>query len=897
MARATRNQIDLDFTFFTYLRVFYTENRGRIRNHFRDLSKKFLDFNDPTSGAFLREPQFEALEMYVFLKEYLDNRHVHQIFSDWHARQNRFETRSNLGVEQIGLFGDLDTAQYQTVFEYIQKFDRSYPNYIFALPMGTGKTILMATCIFYEFLLANKFPKDPKYCHNALVFAPDKTVLQSLKEIQTFDMGRVVPSEYLSFLSSHIQFHFLQESGTALSTMDRSKFNIIISNTQKIILKKQHAERSAGERLFQSSAPTYQSGSAYEENVDLYGFGKPEDEQKLTINQRFQKLTRLEQLGIFVDEAHHAFGNQLARDMGLKTSKTSLRLTIDELAASLEREGTHVCACYNFTGTPYVGKQVLPEVVYGYGLTEAIDKGFLKKVMSHSYTNPKSSEFVKFVIENFWENHAEQRQEGMLPKLALFASTIKELQEELRPAVESVLSALGIPTSRILVNVGDDKLTSNDDLREFINLDTPASEKQFILLVNKGKEGWNCRSLFGVALYRKPKSKIFVLQASMRCLRQIGEGQQTGQIYLSKENMEILDDELQQNFRVSLEEINNVGVKKDEYKIHVRKQIKVPLIRIQKMHQLVEKQPQNGISLQLDQADTEKYALEYERREGLQTAEPAHTEDLTKFRERRGFSQLTLCAEIARYLNRSPLEIENILTNTQEGLEKILENVNTFNELLYDWIIPRLFDALYDLKEFEHHEPEEIELVKTPEDGHYTVRGTSNLIAEESEHQEPGDTQLIEESEDEYHTHRTTPNLVAKETDTEWRNYRHKSFHLDTYVFDSLPERDLFWYLLRDEKVKQVYFTGMLTHGQSDFYIQYIDPESHAVRRYYPDFLMQKDDDLWVIVEVKGDNMIDDKIVLAKAAATREKASASDMSYKIIKGSDAEAGRYQALFE
>ena len=658
MARATRDQINLNFAFFTYLRVFYTENRGRIRNHFRELSKKFLDFNDPTSGAFLREPQFEALEMYVFLKEYLDNQHVHQIFADWHARRNRFERRSNLGVEQIGLFGDLDTAQYKAIFDYIRKFGRNYPNYIFALPMGTGKTILMATCIFYEFLIANKFPKDPKYCHNALVFAPDKTVLQSLKEIQTFDMGRVVPSEYLSFLSSHIQFHFLEEAGTALSTMDRSKFNIIISNTQKIILKKQHAKKSASERLFQSSAPTYQSGSAYDENVDLYGFDKPEDEQGLTINQRFQKLTRLEQLGIFVDEAHHAFGNQLARDMGLQKSKTSLRLTIDELAVNLERAGTHVCACYNFTGTPYVGKQVLPEVVYDYGLTEAIDKGFLKKVTSHSYTNPKSSEFVKFVIEHFWENHKEQRHEDMLPKLVLFASTIKELQEELRPAVESVLSNLGIPTSRILVNVGDDKLTSNDDLREFKNLDMPASEKQFILLVNKGKEGWNCRSLFGVALYRKPRSKIFVLQASMRCLRQIGEGQQTGHIYLSKENMEILDNELQQNFRVSLEKINNAGVKKEEYKVQVRKQIKVPLIRIRKMHQLVENQPEAGLSLQLDKADTEKYRLEYEKRDGLQPTDSVQTEDLTEFRERRDFSQLTLCAEIARYLNRSPLEIE-----------------------------------------------------------------------------------------------------------------------------------------------------------------------------------------------------------------------------------------------
>jgi hypothetical protein len=864
MARK-KQRIDLDFAFFTYLHLFYNRNRGRIRNRFRDLSKKFLDFNNPESGAFLREPQFQALEMYVFLKEYLSNRHVHEIFVDWDAKQKGFEERLNLGVEQLGLFGDLDTEQYEAVFEYIRKFEHIYPNYIFALPMGTGKTILMATCIFYEFLLANKFPKDPKYCHNALVFAPDKTVLQSLKEIQTFDMGLVVPAEYVNFLSSHIQFHFLQESGTALSTIDQSRFNVIISNTQKIILKRQHKEKSASDLLFKSGAPTYKPGTVYGEFADLYDFDTPEEEADLTLNQRFQKLTRLKQLGIFVDEAHHAFGTKLAGDMGQHKSKTSLRLTIDELAASLEKLETRVCACYNFTGTPYVGKQVLPEVVYGYGLKEAIDKGFLKKVMLHSYTNPKSSEFVKLVIKHFWENHGEQRHEGMLPKIALFAPTIKELQNELRPAVESALNDLGVPTSRILVNVGDPKLTTNDEKREFDNLDTPASEKQFILLVNKGKEGWNCRSLFGVGLYRKPKSKIFVLQASMRCLRQIGEGQQTGHIYLSDENTQILDDELQKNFRVSLEEIRKVGVQRVNYKVHVKKKVKVTLKRIRKMHQLLPKQPQNGFYLELDLVDTEKYRLLYEGHEGFSSSRPILREDMTEYKVRREFSQLTLCAEIARYLNRSPLEIEDILKNTHEGMEEILRNVNEFNELLYDWIIPRLFDALYDLKEFEHPETEEIELVKEPEDGYYKVRAI--------------------------------PDLVAKETDTESKNYKHKSFHLDIYAFDSQPERDLFWYLLREGKVKEVYFTGMLTHGQSDFYIQYIDPESHAVRRYYPDFLMQKDDSSWVIVEVKGDNIIDDQLVKAKAKYTQQLASASRMSYKMILGSEAGEGHYRSLLE
>ena len=450
----------------------------------------------------------------------------------------------------------------------------------------------------------------------------------------------------------------------------------------------------------------------------------------------------------------------------------------------------------------------------------------------------------------------------------LFAPTIDELKNELRPAVESVLSELGVPIDRILVNVGDSKETTDDDIRRFNNLDMPASEDQFILLVNKGKEGWNCRSLFGVALYRKPRSKIFVLQASMRCLRQIGDGQQTGHVYLSEENAQILNDELQQNFRVSIDEIQNTGAEKNDYKVKVNKPpVKVKLMRIRKTHQLVEKQPQKGLYLQLDQVDTEKYQIRKKEYEGLESSQPVETKDETEEREQRTFSQLTLSAEIARYLNRSPLKIEDILTNTQEGMDEILRNVNKFNQLLYDEIIPRLFNTLYDLKPDETHEPrnEEIELVKEPEDGYYTVRAK--------------------------------PDLVVTDDAPEVPNYKHKSFHLDTYAFDSQPEHQLFWSLLAEGKVKKVYFTGMLTHGQSDFYIQYIDPESHAVRRYYPDFLMQKDDDSWVIVEVKGDDKIDDQVVLAKAAAAEQRATASQMSYEIIKGSKADKGEYQALLK
>ena len=74
MAKRTNNGLDLTFTFYENLRAFYLENRGRIRQNYRELSRKYIDFNDPeNANAFLRQPQFEALEIYVFLIEFLDN--------------------------------------------------------------------------------------------------------------------------------------------------------------------------------------------------------------------------------------------------------------------------------------------------------------------------------------------------------------------------------------------------------------------------------------------------------------------------------------------------------------------------------------------------------------------------------------------------------------------------------------------------------------------------------------------------------------------------------------------------------------------------------------------------------------------------------------------------------
>ena len=415
-------EVGMEFAFFEFLHSFYKDSKGKIRNNYRAVTLKYLDYNDKEKNpdAYLRKPQFEALEMYVFIKEFMDNAQMYQIFDDWSKRNGIFANRYYYDEQgQQTLFDVYSPKQYHDYFLQIKKYAENYPNYIYALTMGLGKTILMATCIFYEFLLSSKFPRDDRYCHNALVFAPDKTVLQSLKEIVTFDKSKVVPPEYIGVLDANIKVHFLEDTGTTLNTLDGSRYNIIVSNTQKIILKRQRKEKTAVDKLFSDDIP----GQSVLDDV-LGILQEISDEAGLMSNQRFEKLTRLKQIGIYVDEAHHMFGADLEKALHKGGTATSLRATINELAKELESQGSKVVACYNFTGTPYVNNKILPEVVYAYGLQEAIRNHYLKDTSVVGYGNVKSKEFLKAIINDFWDKYGEKEYEGLAPKMAIFGAEI-----------------------------------------------------------------------------------------------------------------------------------------------------------------------------------------------------------------------------------------------------------------------------------------------------------------------------------------------------------------------------------------------------------------------------------------------------------------------------------------
>ncbi len=854
MAKKSGTAFIEDFAFYEQLWFYYTSNRGKIRSRYNDLTKKFLAYNDrnENKNAFLRTPQFEALEMYVFIKEFMNNAHMYEMFDDWRKRKNRFSDASYYTIHKggQGILLDIGDDQNEKIFKQMKKYKEEYPNYIYALTMGLGKTILMATCIFYEFLLANKYPKDKRFCHNALVFAPDKTVLESLREIMTFDKTKVVPSEYARVLDSNIKFHFLEGNGITLHTIDDSDFNIVISNNQKIIVKKKRKDDKPTDVLFGQRSLL----------ADIYGDDEASDsvwdDASLMDNQRFKKLCRLPQLGVYVDEAHHLFGANLEKELRSGgANKTTLRNTINMLA-----EATSIVACYNYTGTPYVNKQVLPEVVYAYGLNESIRNGFLKDADPIGFDNVKNEEFLRKSITMFWERYGDKTYEGLPPKLAIFAANVTEATDIVRPIVEKVLSELGVPLDTILVNTGDTTVTKDEDIRNFNNLDvigTEGSKKQFIILVEKGREGWNCRSLLGIALFRSPKSKIFVLQATMRCLRKITDEQLMATVFLSKENFDTLDDELRKNYNM---EISDFGHSKDNVKKSYKVRVLPPprTVKLKKLwheYSLIEKECVTPVDFQLDSIDESKYeSIMYEKgslRLGMSTKET----NIDDAKEQMKYSDFSLTGEISRYMNISCVRVSKILRDSVDGITSIVEAVNRHNEILDDVIIPQIFHVLFEVVSTQKSEDVEVVLLREPKNAEYYEFSAKDEL------------------------------VITKDNNNFTRKEIAKSFHADTYCFDSKPERECFLQYISSDKVKEVYFTGMFTSNQGDLSVQYYDPESRRVRQYYPDFLALMEDGTYQLIEVKGDNMIDDTVVKAKAEAAEEMSIASGMRYKMYAGS------------
>jgi type III restriction enzyme len=491
---------------------------------------------------FLRAAQLRALETYWYLRLVEGTPHIFDLYRRYYPRPLDLLAALGLDRDDIKDFvlnegldalwprirEDGDFVKAHKLESVHETLALDYPSYILALAMGAGKTILIGAIAASEFAMALEYPKGP-FIQNALVFAPGLTILESLRELAEVDYSKILPPRLHRPFEATYKLVFTREGETDLPVIRGSRYNLIVTNTEKIRIQKR----------------TYRHASW----MDLqYRLKLEQSEEKA--NLRLLAIASLPNLGVFSDEAHHTYGTEIGKRL------KRVRQTVDYL-----HDKTGLICVVNTTGTPYYERQPLRDVVIWYGLSEGIRDNILKAVdgsiYAYDFDPQHADQFVAEVVRDFFQAYGDVRlPNGALARLAMYFPQTRDLRE-LRPVVERTLMELGHSTDVVLRNTSN---STEAEIGAFNCLNDPHSPHRVILLVNKGTEGWDCPSLFACALARKLKrGQNFVLQTSTRCLRQVAGNAHKARIYLSMDNRGALDQQLQETYGETIEDLNRAS--------------------------------------------------------------------------------------------------------------------------------------------------------------------------------------------------------------------------------------------------------------------------------------------------------------------------------------------------
>ena len=510
--------------------------------------------DDRVHLKYLREPQFQSLELYWFLRLVLKTPHIVDLYKYYYS-DDKSDFFDAFGIpfepSELEWIPDVDTVleRVKKDPEFVKRkrldpvheaVTLPYPSYIFALAMGTGKTVLISIIIATEFAMALRYPEGT-FMKNALVFAPGTTIIESLREISETPFEQVLPPSLHRDFLANLKLTYPQSGSKEIQVQEGSAYNVIVTNTEKISLRANVKQRK---------------------NQAQMAFEEKREQAELEANLRLQKITSLPNLGVFSDEAHHTYGNRMDREL------KRVRETVNYI-----HEKTELVAVINTTGTPYYKRQMLREVVAWYSLGEGIKDNILKSLHNGIVQYPigtiPDEDVIRNVINDFFEHYGDvSLPDGAKAKIAFYFKTQEHLDTS-HQHIQNALAEIGESPTLILVNT---QKSSTHEIDEFKRLNNPDNQKRVILLIGKGTEGWNCPSLFACALIKEQTtSSNFILQASTRCLRQVAGNTEPARIFLDMKNSNILDKELQENFGTTLGELRGQDSETEQVILRIQK--------------------------------------------------------------------------------------------------------------------------------------------------------------------------------------------------------------------------------------------------------------------------------------------------------------------------------------
>lgn len=539
----------------------------------------------------MRDAQIEAIKTYLFLKIACGSKSLATLFKsgafnslDLSEIELSQSTREYLLVHPAAaaLFeyacmkndsGEQVSAQLEKA---IKKFPESidynkvwndtfygvsYTDYLFSLPMGAGKTYLMAAFIYLDLYFAMNEPHNPVFAHNFIIFAPSglkSSVVPSLKTIQNFNPAWIIPEPAATDIKRSILFEVLDQSKTEKKSNKTKNPNVQkIANHQPLsdlfgLVAVTNAEKVILDRI-------------EEKNGQISLFEESDDEKDRQANELRNLIGKLPSLSIFIDEVHHAVSDEI-----------KLRAVVSKWAANHT-----VNSVIGFSGTPYlekaekikvtdnlsVGTSEITNIVYYYPLIDGVGN-FLKRPVVKIAEIADSSRIIENGVRLFFDTYKSTVYDGGLSaKLGIYCGTIEKLEEVVYPLVARIVAEYGIAGDAILKYHKGNKQYPQpaDSQMQFDILDKSISKIRVVLLVQIGKEGWDCKSLTGIILSQEGDCpKNMVLQTSCRCLRQVVKGSpETALIYLNDSNADKLNAQLMQQHHISLKEFSEANNEKN----------------------------------------------------------------------------------------------------------------------------------------------------------------------------------------------------------------------------------------------------------------------------------------------------------------------------------------------
>ncbi|MBA5867814.1 MAG: restriction endonuclease subunit R [Nitrospira sp. CR1.3] len=769
----------------------------------------------PETGhaRFLRRPQLRALETYWYLRLVEKTPHVFDLYRKFYPKQSELLSALGLnhsGIKEYVLDEGLEALlkRIETDDSFVRDFDLEslretltldYPSYILALAMGAGKTILMGAIFATEFAMALEYPDGP-FVQNALVFAPGKTILESLRELVEVPYEKILPPRFFKPFAASVKLTFTRDGEKDVPVIRGSSFNVVVTNTEKIRIQKETIRKSDLGGLFPA--------------------GREDEARSEVANLRLQAIASLPHLAVFSDEAHHTYGQSL--DVELK----KVRKTVDYLAAN-----TNVICVVNTTGTPYFQRQPLRDVVVWYGLSEGIKDDILKDLAGNIQAYDFSGEakaYVAHVIVDFFKDYGHVTLPNGAPaKLALYFPQNNDLKE-LKPVIDHTLVTIGQSPALCLVNTSDETMTKQADIDAFNRLNDPSAPHRVILLVNKGTEGWNCPSLFACALARKLKtSNNFVLQAATRCLRQVPGNKTKARVYLSSDNFTVLDKQLQETYGETIADLNHTGQETRHARIVLRKLDLPPLVVTQLVRTVIKKDG-GGSPLRLEKP-------EMRRAGGLSKSVFTIAEQESTFNVLRQVDPTVTIETVPDTTDAYAAAVDLAaryrldLWALYDELKRLYGNEDIPSAHLND--LASQVEAqtrAYGVKE----EKVDVALALVKPEGFAKRFDASGAEVYTADIIYPRDREHL---------------LLSWET-MKTHNAGAFGFHYSPYDFDSNPEKSFFEQMLghlnlKAGEIEDIYFTGAVTDpNKTDFYVEYKD-EKGKWRHYTPDFVIRRKPD------------------------------------------------------